>query len=83
MITLGSMTTYAAKVKVRLSAIAFDGVNMWTANSIDNSVTRITPEGSMTTYHGTGAKPLHIAFDGVYMWIINAGSENISRISTK
>jgi len=76
------MTTYHGTGAKPLH-IAFDGVNMWTANHDDNSVTKITPEGLMTSYSAAGIWPVCIAFDGVYMWIINAGSENISRISTK
>ncbi|MDR3547690.1 MAG: Ig-like domain-containing protein [Candidatus Pacebacteria bacterium] len=34
-----------------------------------NSVSKITPSGTITTYTGTGAEPSGIAFDGTNMWV--------------
>ncbi len=52
--------------------ICFDGNNMWTANSGENSVTKISPDGSMVSYTGTGLNPVGIAFDGTNMWTANS-----------
>ena len=43
--------------------IAFDGANMWTANYITSTVTKIFPNGTMTNY-SVGGKDYAIAFDG-------------------
>jgi len=44
---------------------------MWTANSSNNSVTKVTSIGTMTTYTGTGVGPAGIAYDGTNMWTAN------------
>jgi hypothetical protein len=73
------MTTYSGSGNTPL-AIAFDGTNMWTANTYDNSVTKITPTGSMTTYSGTGGMPVAIAFDGTNMWTANDLGFSVTKI---
>ncbi|MDR3519945.1 MAG: cadherin-like beta sandwich domain-containing protein, partial [Candidatus Pacebacteria bacterium] len=70
-------------------AIAFDGINMWTANEYvyggtdiySDSVTKISPTGTMTTYNGTGSNPDGVAFDGTNMWTANAGDNSVTKIS--
>ena len=64
-------------------AIAFDGINMWTANIFDNSVTKITPIGVMTTFSGTSQNPTAIAFDGINMWTANEGDNSVTKITVK
>ena len=64
-------------------AIAFDGVNMWTANFGDKSVTKISPQGATTTYIGTGSNPSSIAFDGVNMWTANMMDDSVTKITPK
>jgi len=50
-------------------------------NFNDNSVTKITPTGTMTTYSGTGTQPYGIAFDGTNMWTANYGGNSVTKIS--
>ena len=76
------MTTYAG-TGVGPYAIAFDGTNMWTANYSSNSVTRITPTGTMITYTGTGSTPQYIAFDGTNMWTSNTNGKSVTKIRVK
>jgi hypothetical protein len=47
--------------------------NMWTANYIAASVTKVVPDGTLTNYPGTGTHPFGIAFDGTNMWVCNNG----------
>jgi hypothetical protein len=54
---------------------------MWTANADGNSVTKISPTGTMTTYTGTGTFPLAIAFDGTNMWTANYYGNSVTKIS--
>ncbi|MFA5359807.1 MAG: cadherin-like beta sandwich domain-containing protein, partial [Patescibacteria group bacterium] len=78
--SLVSMITYSGTGSYPY-AIAFDGTNMWTANSNGNSVTKISPTGEMTTYSGTGARPYGIAFDGTNMWTANSNGNSVTKIS--
>ena len=62
-------------------AIAFDGTNMWTANYNANSVNKVSPTGTITTYAmlvGTG--PDNVAFDGTNMWTSN-GNNSVSKVT--
>ena len=77
------MTTYTGTGNTPWG-IAFDGTNIWTANygnNSGNSVTKITPTGTMTTYTGTGTSPNAIAFDGTNMWTANLGDNSVTKIT--
>jgi hypothetical protein len=56
---------------------------MWTANAEDNSVTKITPAGVMTTYKGTGSWPNAIVFDGKNMWTANIDDNSVTKITVR
>jgi hypothetical protein len=60
-------------------AIAFDGTNMWTANYSSSSVSKISPNGNITTYNGIIGNPNDIAFDGTNIWTAN--NNTISKIT--
>jgi len=64
---VGSMTSYA--LSGTPVGVAFDGINMWTANYGSNTIDKIGPTGVVTTYSGLQPSPEAIAFDGVNMWI--------------
>jgi len=52
--------------------IAFDGKNMWVADFDAASVTKLSPNGTQTTFHvpTAGQKdPHYLAFDGRHMWV--------------
>lgn len=76
---VGTTTTYAASYPI---GIAFDGTNMWTANYSGNSVSKISPSGTVTTYTGTGAAPTAIAYDGANMWTANRTVNSVSKITS-
>lgn len=62
--------------------LAFDGTNMWvTAYTAENSVSKVTADGVVTKYTGTGDWPKGIAFDGTNMWTANYLSNNVSKIA--
>ena len=67
-------------VGVGSAGLAFDGTNIWVANVMGASVSKISPLGEVTTYSGTGAQPTGIAFDGINMWTANQGG-SVSKIS--
>lgn len=73
------MTIYPIGVSPR--GIVFDGTNMWTANLNDNSVSRITPGGVVTTFPiGAGTSPRGIAFDGINIWTANYSGNSVTKI---
>jgi virginiamycin B lyase len=55
--------------------------NVWTANVTDNSVTKITQSGQMTTYPGTGEAPEKIVYDGSNLWTCNAMGNSVTKIT--
>ncbi|MFA7191679.1 MAG: Ig-like domain-containing protein [Candidatus Paceibacterota bacterium] len=62
--------------------LAFDGTNMWVTSYVaENSVSKVAPDGTVTTYTGTGSWPKGIEFDGVNMWTANYLSHNVSKIT--
>jgi len=44
-------------------------------------VTKIAPDGSSTTYTGTGSDPDGIAFDGTNMWTANYDGNSVTKIA--
>ena len=72
-------TTQVLPVGVRPSGIAFDGVNMWVANSGSNSVSVLrASDGNHGMTPTVGINPAGIAFDGMNMWVTNGGSGSVS-----
>jgi DNA-binding beta-propeller fold protein YncE len=60
--------------------IAFDGSNIWVANSFSNTLSKIrASDGVNLGTFATGANPAEVAFDGVNIWIPNSGGDNISK----
>ena len=58
------------------SGLAFDGTNIWIANSNSNNVTKLrATDGANLGTFGTGANPLAVAFDGssIYTANLNGG----------
>lgn len=76
----GTPTIYTSGIWVVPSALAFDGTNMWVCDWA-NTVSKISPTGSTTSYGWIPSYPADIAFDGVNMWTANADNNSVSRIS--
>lgn len=61
--------------------IAFDGTNLWVANSASNSVTKINPVTAKVVNNiACGPSPHSLAFDGAHMWLTNAGANTVQKI---
>ena len=59
--------------------IAFDGANIWVANSGSKSVTKLrASDGENLGTFSVGGEPLGIAFDGANIWVANSGSKNVT-----
>src|SRR6476659_6443590 len=62
-------------------AIAFEGAQMWVANSGSDTVSVYrASDGTLVQTIPTGRQPCAIAFDGCNMWVTNYGSNNVSVI---
>lgn len=56
--------------------------NIYTANVVDNNITKITPDGVSSVFATTGEAPHDITIDSAgNMYTANAGSNNVSKIT--
>jgi len=60
--------------------IVFDGSNMWTANQVGQSVSRISSTGTVTSY-SLGYTPWEIRYDGANLWVTDYTSGKVSIMS--
>ncbi len=73
------VTTY--KVGNSPSALAFDGENMWVANSGDNTVTKLRAyDGANLGTFPVGSNPQALAFDGANIWVGNNGDSTVTKL---
>jgi len=62
--------------------IAFDGENIWVANSQGASVTKLlASDGTLLDTIPAGIQPHHVVFDGRSIWVTNSNQNTISRLS--
>ena len=60
--------------------VAFDGANMWVANSFDNTIRKLrASDGANLGTFATGSFPVELAFDGADMWVANEESQTVSK----
>ena len=61
--------------------VAFDGTYIWTANSGDNTVSKVNAATGVTlgTY-AVGQHPQGLVFDGAYIWVANQSSQSVTQI---
>ena len=76
-----TFTTYTGTGAGPVAICADSSGNVWTANVTDNSVTKITQSGQMTTYPGTGEAPEKIIFDGYNIWTCNAKNNSVTKVT--
>jgi DNA-binding beta-propeller fold protein YncE len=65
--------------------LVFDGANIWAANGLDGTVTKLRasdganlgsfPVGTPTMQAG----PLHLAFDGAHIWVAT-GTDKVAKL---
>src|SRR5436305_165458 len=61
--------------------VAFDGTNIWVANTGDSTLTKLrASDGSTVGTLTAGVGPVALAFDGTNMWVANQGSNNVTKI---
>jgi YVTN family beta-propeller protein len=78
--------SYVAKaVGTSPQGVAFDGTNIWIANSVGNSVTKINKAtGTTTTITTTSpamAGPSGVAFDGTNIWVTERTGNKVTRLN--
>ena len=56
-------------------ALVFDGTNVWVANTFDDSLMKLSPDGSVAGTFPVGKGPAALAFDGEHLWVANTGLE--------
>ncbi|MCH7884361.1 MAG: hypothetical protein IIC01_03840 [Planctomycetes bacterium] len=53
--------------------VAFDGANIWVANLVSNTVTKLrASDGAVLGTFSVGIGPIGVAFDGANIWVVNA-----------
>jgi YVTN family beta-propeller protein len=61
--------------------VAFDGANIWVANSGSNNVTKLlAATGALLGTFPVGSNPKAVAFDGANIWVANWGSKSVSKL---
>jgi YVTN family beta-propeller protein len=61
-------------------AVAFDGSYLWVTSQFDDTVTKMTADGSVIGVYAVGEQPLGVATDGRSVWVANHGSNTVSRL---
>jgi hypothetical protein len=68
-------------VGVSAEGIAFDGANIWVANSGDGTVTKLrASDGALQGTFTVGNTPRGVAFDGTNVWVANSGDGTVSKL---
>lgn len=76
--TTGSNSFAVGKVPY---GVAFDGANIWVANSYSNNLMKLQPsDGTILGTFATVSYPFFMAFDGANMWVSNSGDNTVSRM---
>src|SRR5271165_1916283 len=61
--------------------VAFDGANIWVANSGSDNVTKLrAADGANLGTFSVGIRPQGVAFDGANIWVANNGSADVTKL---
>ena len=61
--------------------MAFDGANIWVANTVDGTVTELrASDGATLGTFKVGIGPTGVAFDGANIWVANFGDSTVSKL---
>ena len=76
----GANQTTSFAVGSNPSAVAFDGANIWVANTLSRTVTKLrASDGANLGAFAAGMGPYGVAFDGANIWVANRGSSTVSK----
>jgi DNA-binding beta-propeller fold protein YncE len=79
---VGTVTTVSSSLGNQASGIAFDGVNIWTANQ-SGSVSIVTPGTwtvSTTNITVGSSDPIGIIYDGANIWVTDAAAGTLVKL---
>src|SRR3990167_5102591 len=77
--TTHSSSTFA--VGFYPDGVAFDGANIWVANSGSNNVTKLrASDGIVLGTYAVGYNPIGVIFDGDNIWVANSNSNSITKL---
>ena len=63
------------------SGVAFDGANIWVANQVDDTVTKLrASDGTMLGTFAVASDPYAAAFDGANIWVANVSSNTVIKL---
>jgi hypothetical protein len=63
------------------TGVAFDGANIWIANSGSNTVTKLLAATGMAVgTYTVGSNPTGVAFDGANIWVANSASDTVTKL---
>src|SRR5664279_1565970 len=61
--------------------VAFDGANIWVANSGSSTVTKLQANtGAVVGTFQVGAGPVGVAFDGANIWVANFDDSTVTKL---
>jgi DNA-binding beta-propeller fold protein YncE len=76
----GNLTT-SFTVGQQPYGVAFDGANIWTANSGDGTVSKLrASDGTLLGTFKVGNTPYGMTFDGANMWVTNSGDNTVTKL---
>jgi hypothetical protein len=79
----GTFNTYSGFPSPLVSGITFDGTNIWVTSYGPGtpSVSKVMPNGTVTSYYGVDTWPVGITWDGVNaVWTANDASSSVSKV---
>jgi hypothetical protein len=63
------------------SGVAFDGANIWVANTGSNTVTKLrASDGSTLGTFTVESNPVSVVFDGANIWVTNYSSNTVTKL---
>jgi uncharacterized protein (TIGR03437 family) len=73
--------SYPLEVGAGPHGVVFDGTNIWTADYLTNSVTKLLAStGATIGNYSVGTGPQGIAFDGTNIWVANNGGGTVTKV---
>jgi hypothetical protein len=61
--------------------VAFDGANIWVANSFSQTVTKLrTSDGAVLGTYPVGTNACSVAFDGLNIWVTNPNANSVTKL---
>ena len=62
-------------------AVVFDGTNIWVANAVANTITKLLAStGAVVGTYSVGQLPCSLVFDGTNIWVANSESNTVSKL---